>query len=153
VNQNMKSMGYLVPHLIHELWDVCSIKDLKIVFGQNVLLMSMKNIASKIYNRPRDPLVASISHLDSQREERRRVDYEVRHDRQRWRLTQDGVGSDGWRWRLTQEAEEKMEMEMAMSWLKSRGEAHTDAEELGHGYRSDALQRSDTLHQSNYYRV
>jgi hypothetical protein len=32
-----------------------------------------------------------------------------------------------------------MEMEMEMSWPKSKGEARTVVEELGHGNRSDAL--------------
>jgi hypothetical protein len=105
VNRDKKNMGYIVPHLIHELWDVCGVKDMKNVKSQNVFLMSMKNIAYKIDNRPRNPLVASILHLDSRREERRQVNYEVRHDRRRWRLTQDEDGSDGWSWeRLSQEA-------------------------------------------------
>jgi hypothetical protein len=39
--------------------------------------MSMKNVACRIDNRPRNPLVAYILWLDSRWEERRRVDYEV----------------------------------------------------------------------------
>jgi hypothetical protein len=77
----MKSMGYIVPHLIHEHWDVYGVKDLKNVKRQNVFFMSMKNVACKIDNRPKNPLFASILYLDSQREERCRVDYEVCHDR------------------------------------------------------------------------
>jgi hypothetical protein len=150
-NRNMKGMGYIIPHMIHELWDVCIIKDLKNVKSQNVFLMSMKNIACKIDNCTRNPLVASILHLDSQWEERRRVNYEVHHDRRRWRLTRDRVGSDGWRWRLTREAKDQMEMEMEMSWPKSRGEAHTVVEELGHRNQSNTLHRSDILHRSNCY--
>jgi hypothetical protein len=48
---------------------------------------------------------------------------------------------------------EQMEMELEMSWPKSRGEAHTVVEKLGHGNRSNALHKRDVLHRSNFYRV
>jgi hypothetical protein len=78
-NRDMKNIGYIVPHLIHELLDVCGVKDLKNINRQNVFFMSMKNVAFKIDNRLRNPLVASILWLDSWWEERHWVDCEVRH--------------------------------------------------------------------------
>jgi hypothetical protein len=105
----MKSIGYIVPHLIHDLWDVYGVNVLKNVNSQNVFLMSMKNVAYKINNRSRNPLVASILYFDSQREERCWVNCEVRHGR-RWRrrLAMEFF----WRWERWMEFDDLLEMEL-----------------------------------------
>jgi hypothetical protein len=124
----MKSIGYIVPHLIHDLWDVCGVNVLKNVNSKNVFLMSMKNVACKIDNRLRNPMVVSILFFDSRREERHRVDCEV-HRGWRWRWRFFGVGSDGWslgaiylrwswnrRWMSWQKTEEKPVRLQQRSW-------------------------------------
>jgi hypothetical protein len=87
----MKSIGYIMPHLIHELWDVCDIKDLKNINSQNVFFMSMKNVACKIDNLPRNPLDASILWLDSRWEETNKVNCDGGFLKMGWI---EGVGSD-----------------------------------------------------------